>query len=248
MFHAKIDDSDKNEILTSLKDPDGKCRLVFSTVAFGMGVNIPDIRNVIHYGPPSDIDDYYQECGRGGRDGKESYAVLYLFGGCTLGRVCPKMKEYCKLSKGCRRKFLLQQFSNEIPSVDTFTFQHQCCDLCAMDCKCVELKCAYTPCITELLKYSENDEVHEPEERSITSLQRQVLKEKLHEFKRSIVLVNNTDRVPLYIGSDLACGLPDYVIDMIVANCQYIHSIGDLEDKCMIWNYGNEIMDIIDEL
>lgn len=52
MYHARIDDSDKGEILSSLKDPNGKCRLLFCTVAFGMGVNIPDIRYIIHYGPP----------------------------------------------------------------------------------------------------------------------------------------------------------------------------------------------------
>ena len=107
MYHARIDDSDKSEILASLKDPDGKCRL-FCTVAFGMGVNIPDIRYIIHYGPPpTDVDNYFQECGRAGRDGSESFAILYLFGGCTIGRVSPKMKEYCKLSKGCRKQFLL---------------------------------------------------------------------------------------------------------------------------------------------
>ena len=49
MYHARIDDSDKGEILSSLKDPNGKCRLLFCTVAFGMGVNIPDIRYIIHY-------------------------------------------------------------------------------------------------------------------------------------------------------------------------------------------------------
>ena len=59
MYHARINDSDKSEILSSLKDPYGKCRLLFCTVAFGMGVNIPGIRYIIHYSPPTDIDNYF---------------------------------------------------------------------------------------------------------------------------------------------------------------------------------------------
>lgn len=252
MYHARIDNSDKTEILSSLKDPAGKCRVLFCTVAFGMGVNIPDIRYIIHYGPPTDIDDYYQECGRAGRDGSESFAILYLFGGCTIGRISPKMKEYCKLSKGCLRKFLLQQFSCEKIFVDDSAFKHWCCDLCAINCECSTLKCAYTPCIAELCEYTEQCHVNEvqveQEERTITSHQCQILKEKLYEFKHSVVLIHNTDCVPLYIGSDLACGLPDYVIDLVVVNCQFIYSVQDLEEKCLIWNYGNQIMDIIDEV
>jgi ATP-dependent DNA helicase RecQ len=246
MYHARIDDSDKREILASLTDPDGKCRLLFCTVAFGMGVNIPDIRYIIHYGPPTDIDDYFQECGRAGRDGSESFAILYLFGGCTIGRVSPKMKEYCKLSKGCRRNYLLYQFSSEVAVMDNSTVEHYCCDLCTINCVCLT---PYTPCPAELCECTEQCHAsQEQEERAITTSQRLILTEKLREFKQSIVLINNTDCVPLYVGNDLACGLPDYVIDLIVANCQFIYSIQDLEDKCLIWNYGNQIMDIIDEV
>ena len=47
-------------------------------------MNFPDVRYVIHYGPPPDIDDFFQECGRAGHDGELSCAVLYLFGGCVI--------------------------------------------------------------------------------------------------------------------------------------------------------------------
>jgi len=44
-----------------------------------MGVDVPNIRTVIYFGPPADMDDYFQECGRAGRDGLESNAILYLY-------------------------------------------------------------------------------------------------------------------------------------------------------------------------
>ena len=46
-----------------------------------LGVDVPNIRTVIHYGPSMDIDDYFQESGRAGRDGKASEAVMFNYPG-----------------------------------------------------------------------------------------------------------------------------------------------------------------------
>ena len=69
MYHSKITDEEKQVLTKSFMIPTGLCRVLFCTIAFGMGINIPNIRRVIHNGPPAKVDQYIQETGRGGRDG-----------------------------------------------------------------------------------------------------------------------------------------------------------------------------------
>lgn len=76
-FHAPQTADMKDEILKQLCSGTSIIRVVFAAVAIGMGVDIPDIRQVIHIGPPCSVKAYFQETGRAGRDGKLSTALLY---------------------------------------------------------------------------------------------------------------------------------------------------------------------------
>ncbi|MBR4002812.1 MAG: RecQ family ATP-dependent DNA helicase [Clostridia bacterium] len=71
----EIDSDKKEQVLQDFKD--GNTLVVFATKAFGMGVDIPDIRKTIHYGLPSSFESLYQQLGRAGRDGNPSKCYIY---------------------------------------------------------------------------------------------------------------------------------------------------------------------------
>lgn len=127
-YHAGLDKAtrDKNQELF-LKD---EVKIIVATIAFGMGIDKSNVRFVVHTDLPKNIESYYQETGRAGRDGLESHALLFFswadvvklkgFAEVEGNRVqsdimlrkLDTMGKYGDM-KTCRRKFLLNYFSEE---------------------------------------------------------------------------------------------------------------------------------------
>ncbi|GIK39567.1 MAG: hypothetical protein BroJett011_34000 [Chloroflexota bacterium] len=74
-FHGDLSSEEKLDIIRKFKA--GELLTIFATSAFGMGIDIPDIRGVVHYLLTESAEQYYQQIGRVGRDGKPSWAVLF---------------------------------------------------------------------------------------------------------------------------------------------------------------------------
>jgi ATP-dependent DNA helicase RecQ len=73
-YHAGMSTNDRNTIQDLWIQ--NKTRVMVATNAFGMGIDKPDVRTVIHLAPPESLEAYYQEAGRAGRDEKKAYAIL----------------------------------------------------------------------------------------------------------------------------------------------------------------------------
>ena len=74
LYHAGLSATARHEAMTAFLD--GSARIITATVAFGMGIDKPDVRWVLHADPPVSLDAYYQELGRAGRDGEAAEARL----------------------------------------------------------------------------------------------------------------------------------------------------------------------------
>lgn len=155
-YHAGLSDAERSQNQQAFVSD--KVNLIAATVAFGMGIDKPNIRFIIHHDLPKSIEQYYQEIGRAGRDGKAAQAIL-LYGAGDLHKIRFLMEEKSKQqtqkaenqlqdiisfaeSHTCRRKELLAYFgenntqktnelTEKISLSQTISDKFECCDLCS---------------------------------------------------------------------------------------------------------------------
>ena len=217
IYHSSTEAQDKAFIASSFSQRDGSCRVVIATIALGMGMDFPNVRFVINYGPPNSLEQYIQQCGRAGRDGLPSTACLYYHGK-QLRTAGSTMKKYALNTVICRRNLILDEFGQK--DREPIEATHSCCDICQQKCSCSLCSAKAT------IEGSGNDDgdIVTKRERAVRPEAHKQLMDLLFDVRKNIC------PFPTYMSSAVATGLTDRLIEDTLKNSSQIFSIDDCQN------------------
>ena len=234
MVHSKTPDNIKVHVQDAIQLESSNLRVVIATKIIGMGLDL-SVDMIIHYGLPSNLEDYLQQIGRSGRRGQQAHAIL-LYSSAQLRNVDSDMMRVAK-SDMCIRKEMLKGF--DMPVSEEKLTPHLCCNVCKHSCKCGH--CSDSDSLYEI--YKANNEHLAKGAGSDSEICRTVRNEEKESLKRALIeLKDKLDRqvylpAPVYGKPDLIHGLDIATIKTLLDNSEFLFSADDIIAKCGLIQY-----------
>lgn len=207
---------------------DGKKRIVIASSALSMGVNFPDVRYIIHWGPARNMLDYHQESGRSGKDHKLTH-VSTIYYGQQISSCEDAVKAFLK-SNGCYRVEAYKPFDKKISSLEP---SHDCCKQCAEACRCSSGTCTAPQPAFELEQVSS---VPQPTmSRTVSPSDKSDLKQVLTEMVQLIIPTLNL------LSENISGGYGDDIVDVLVEKADTTFTVLNVMEHIPLFSVDHAI-------
>ena len=239
IYHSNSWQSTKDRVLAQFK-ANGVKRILIATTALCMGVNFPDVRYIVNWGPARSILDQHQEAGRAGRDGKKSHVII-IYHGQQVGHCEQEVKDFVR-AKGCYRVAAYKTLDATIEPLEPL---HDCCSYCSTICKCGGAQCDGTdlPFESGMQEESRGDNSN-AKKREVTPEDRVTLKEALCEVRSDMGVEG------LSLDKSFNHGFSMQLIEDITSKCDTIFTLQDIMCNFPVFSISNslQILELIQEV
>ncbi|XP_062622050.1 uncharacterized protein LOC134283551 [Saccostrea cucullata] len=237
MYHSKTTDATKEKIRKDMNEANGRIKVLICTNAAGMGVNFQNLNNIVHYGPPRDLDNLVQQMGRAGRDGSPSNELI-IYKANQLQKVDDDVIKLLKSTSTCRRKILNEAYMKK----HTRDCDHLCCDICELMCKCQSEGCPSKHSAKETFLNLRDEDNELDMRREIGGEEKAIVQQRLQSLKDNIF-----EGTKSFIHSDIVCG---FSVQEIIAKLPFLFTVNDILDKTSVdsFSLASKIIQIITEI
>ena len=226
-YHAQYPEHERKRIVDELVNGTSTHRVLFVTVAFGIGIDCDNIRKIVHIGVPYTMEEYSQEVGRAGRDGLPERADIY-YNSYDISKAHKSMTEVMRTyvqSKECKGKIILSYFDHDVSSNQHPDYT--CCDFHREHCQCENCELVHVADDLEALSVQHEMTVTEQNESctQITSMTHEA-KEKVRQDLEQYRMKLQRDLGRSTVGSTGPCsGFPIELIALVLQNLTEFTSV-----------------------